>query len=90
MSTVADWLVAHADLDRVDRDALLGAATGLTRAQLLARPERTVPRAALGRLADWADRRPGSALSVELVSFEPKFSPRNFVVVGWPERVAST
>jgi len=57
VSTVADWLVAHADLDRVDRDALLGAATGLTRAQLLARPERTVPRAALGRLADWADRR---------------------------------
>lgn len=57
MSTVADWLDAHADLDRVDRDALLGAATGLTRAQLLARPERTVPREALGRLADWADRR---------------------------------
>ena len=57
MTTVADWQTAHADLDRVDRDVLLGAATGLSRAQLLARPERPVPCAALRRLADWADRR---------------------------------
>jgi len=55
--TAGEWLTANADLDRLDREILLCRAAGLTRAQLLARPERPLDAATACRLADWAERR---------------------------------
>jgi len=57
VTAVGEWLAAHTDLDRLDREVLLCRAAGLTRAQLLARPERPLDAATACRLADWAERR---------------------------------
>jgi len=57
VTAAGDWLTANADLDRLDREVLLCQAAGLTRAQLLARPERPLDAAAVCRLTNWAERR---------------------------------
>lgn len=57
MTTAGAWLAAHPDLDRLDRELLLGRAAGLSRAQLLARPERPLDNVVLVRLGEWAARR---------------------------------
>lgn len=57
MSCVGTWLAAHADLDRRDREVLLAAAAGLSRAQVLARPETPLSAATRQRLDLWAARR---------------------------------
>jgi release factor glutamine methyltransferase len=57
VTSVGVWLAAHADLDRRDREVLLCAAAGFTRAQILARPETPLDSAAEQRLGEWAERR---------------------------------
>ncbi|MFM8354052.1 MAG: peptide chain release factor N(5)-glutamine methyltransferase [Gammaproteobacteria bacterium] len=54
---VGEWLAAHHDLDRFDRDLLLCAATGLSRARLLTHPEQPLDAEALAALDAWVDRR---------------------------------
>ncbi len=50
-------MAAGADLDHRDREVLLCRAAGLTRAQLIAHPERCLPPGVLVTLTDWAARR---------------------------------
>lgn len=57
MISVAAWLAAHDDLDRLDRDVLLEQAAGLNRAQILTRPETALEAGAAERLNAWAGRR---------------------------------
>lgn len=57
MTTVGAWLAAHPDLDRRDREVLLCGAAGLSRAQVMARPERALTGDVAGRLEEWARRR---------------------------------
>jgi release factor glutamine methyltransferase len=57
VSTVGGWLAAHADLDYRDREVLLCGAAGLSRAQVLARPERHLEAAVADTLQSWAARR---------------------------------
>jgi release factor glutamine methyltransferase len=57
VSTVGEWLAAHGDLPRLDREVLISRATGLSRAQVLGRPERMLAPAAADHLHDWATRR---------------------------------
>lgn len=59
MTTVGGWLAGGHGLDRRDAEVLLGRAAGLTRAQLLARPERELTPAVRSRLDHWAMRRRG-------------------------------
>ncbi|MFU8814045.1 MAG: peptide chain release factor N(5)-glutamine methyltransferase [Pseudomonadales bacterium] len=56
MTSVGAWLAAHADLDRRDREVLLCAAAGLTRAQLISRPETPLCASVEQRLNAWAGR----------------------------------
>jgi release factor glutamine methyltransferase len=55
--SVGEWLAAHPDLDRRDREVLLCAAAGLTRAQIMSRPETPLDRTTEQRLNAWAARR---------------------------------
>ena len=57
MTTVGAWQAAHPDLDRRDREVLLRAAAGLTRAQLVSRPETPLAPAVEQQLNAWACRR---------------------------------
>ncbi|HEX7036137.1 MAG TPA: peptide chain release factor N(5)-glutamine methyltransferase [Pseudomonadales bacterium] len=57
MTTVGSWLAAHPELERRDREVLLCRAAGLSRAQVLAHPERPLERAVAERLDAWAARR---------------------------------
>ncbi|MFW6094402.1 MAG: peptide chain release factor N(5)-glutamine methyltransferase [Pseudomonadota bacterium] len=57
MSTIGAWLEAHRDLDRLDRELLVCLATGLGRAQVLARPERPLAAHVAAQLQAWACRR---------------------------------
>jgi release factor glutamine methyltransferase len=57
MTSIGVWLAAHADLDRRDREVLLRAAAGLSRAQILSHPERSLTPEAELRLNAWAERR---------------------------------
>lgn len=57
MSALGTWLDAHRDLDRLDRELLVCRAVGLTRAQLLARPQTPLEPAAAALLGAWAARR---------------------------------
>ncbi|MDZ7669574.1 MAG: peptide chain release factor N(5)-glutamine methyltransferase [Gammaproteobacteria bacterium] len=57
MISVGAWLAAHDDLDRLDRDVLLERAAGLSRAQILTRPEAALEAGAAERLNAWAGRR---------------------------------
>lgn len=57
VTTVEDWFAAHPDLARRDREVLLGRAAGLTRAQIMARPERRLEGRVAGLLDSWAERR---------------------------------
>lgn len=54
---VGEWLTAHQDLDRFDRDLLLSAATGFSRARLLTDPEQPLSAHALATLDGWVTRR---------------------------------
>jgi release factor glutamine methyltransferase len=55
--SIARWLDAHADLDRRDREVLLGAAAGIDRARILSRPETPLSGGALRRPKGRAARR---------------------------------
>jgi release factor glutamine methyltransferase len=57
VSTVGGWLGAHPDLDRRDREVLLCRAAGLSRAQLLTRPEQPLTESTAATLQQWAERR---------------------------------
>lgn len=57
MITVGAWLAAHPELERRDREVLLCEAAGLTRAQVLAYPERPLEPAVAERLDGWVARR---------------------------------
>lgn len=57
MISVGAWLVAHDDLDRLDRDVLLQRAAGLNRAQILTRPEAALDADLAEHLNAWAQRR---------------------------------
>lgn len=57
MTTVGQWLAAHADLHRTDRDALLCHGAGLTRARILAFPDDPLGPEQLHRLDCWTRRR---------------------------------
>ncbi len=57
MTTVGRWLASQPDLDRLDRELLVSRAAGLSRAQILARPERRLAPCAAARLDGWAARR---------------------------------
>jgi release factor glutamine methyltransferase len=57
VTSIGVWLAAHADLDRRDREVLLCAAAGLSRAEILSHPERPLTPAAERRLEAWAARR---------------------------------
>lgn len=54
---VGEWLAAHPDLDRFDRDLLLSAATGFNRARLLTHPEQPLSADALATVNGWVARR---------------------------------
>lgn len=56
-STVGGWLAAHPDLARRDLEVLLCRRAGLTRAQVLARPERELAADLIHSLDHWAERR---------------------------------
>jgi len=47
MTTIGGWLAAHADLPRLDLDVLLGSVLNLSRAQVIAYPERQIPAEAM-------------------------------------------
>ncbi len=57
MSSVDAWLRAHGDLDRLDREVLMCRAAGLSRVQVLSRPELPLSSQVLERLNGWAARR---------------------------------
>ncbi|MEQ8858456.1 MAG: peptide chain release factor N(5)-glutamine methyltransferase [Pseudomonadales bacterium] len=57
MTTVGRWLASQPDLDRLDRELLVCRVAGLTRAQVLAQPERPLAEVANARLEAWANRR---------------------------------
>lgn len=57
MSSLAQWLSHHGDIDRRERELLLCAAAGLTRAELITNPGRLLCSEILDRLEDWAARR---------------------------------
>lgn len=57
MSSIAQWLSHHGDIERRERELLLCAAAGLTRADLITNPERLLCTETLERLEDWAARR---------------------------------
>jgi release factor glutamine methyltransferase len=57
VTTVGVWLAAHAALDRRDREVMLCAAAGVTRAQIFSRPEMSLDPAVEQQLNDWAERR---------------------------------
>jgi release factor glutamine methyltransferase len=57
VTTIGGWLDAHADLDRRDREVLLCAAAGVTRAQIFTRPEVQIRPEVEQQLNGWAERR---------------------------------
>lgn len=57
MTTVGTWLARQRHLDRLDREVLLNRATGLSRAQMLTRPEIELSPAVAACLDGWAERR---------------------------------
>jgi release factor glutamine methyltransferase len=57
VSTVGDWLAAHAELPRLDRELLVCRAAGISRSQVIGRPERVLGVEALVELNKWATRR---------------------------------
>ncbi len=57
MSTIADWLARHGDLERKERELLVCAAGGFTRARLITDPDTTLCEETQSRLADWVARR---------------------------------
>ncbi|MGA1675326.1 MAG: peptide chain release factor N(5)-glutamine methyltransferase [Pseudomonadales bacterium] len=57
MSTIADWLARHGDLERQERELLVCAAGGFTRARLITDPDTTLCEETQSRLADWVARR---------------------------------
>jgi release factor glutamine methyltransferase len=57
VSTVGAWLARQADLPRLDRELLVGRAAGISRSQVLGRPERALTPDTLATLDQWAARR---------------------------------
>lgn len=57
MSCIGAWQAAHGDLERLDRDVLLSRVLGLSRTQILTRPELPLTAADNQRLNAWARRR---------------------------------
>jgi release factor glutamine methyltransferase len=57
VTTLGGWLARNADLDRIDREVLLCAAVGISRARLLAAPEAPLPAEPRQCLDGWAARR---------------------------------
>lgn len=57
MRTVGEWLGGQPDLPRLDRELLVCRAAGISRSQVLGRPERVLDARALTLLDDWAARR---------------------------------
>jgi release factor glutamine methyltransferase len=57
LNSVAQWLSRHDDIERRERELLLCAAAGLTRAKLITNPGLLLCGEVLGRLEDWAARR---------------------------------
>jgi release factor glutamine methyltransferase len=55
--TIERWLADHVDLDRLDRDLLLGEALGVQRAYVVAHPERNLDDVVLAQLQRWTQRR---------------------------------
>ncbi len=56
MTCLESWLSQHQDLQRLDRELLICEAMGMTRAQVLARPETPLPAAPRRKLDAWAGR----------------------------------
>jgi release factor glutamine methyltransferase len=57
VTTIGTWFAANADLDRIDRELMLCAVPGITRARLLAAPETPLAPADRARLDDWSTQR---------------------------------